>query len=290
MDIKNITLKKVLKRIKIGLDSNIYFYKIKDHVFFYNVQNKLNISRKTYNKLKVSDIDYLGLNSCKFDNHTIKFTSAYWFLHSINEIFVEEVYKFLSEKREPFIVDCGANIGLSILYFKKLNKNSKILAFEADPRVFKQLEANIAEYKYDDVQLINAAVWDSETKISFFSEGTVGGRMSVNDDDDRSVVEIPTIRLRDYFLTEIDFLKIDIEGAEYQVLKDCADVLVNVKNLFIEYHVKPDEEQHLHEILTWINNNNFKYYIKEASKNMNHPFLKIFDNYYQMQLNIFCYR
>lgn len=96
--------------------------------------------------------------------------------------------------------------------------------------------------------------------------------------------------MRDYLSTEIDFLKIDIEGAEYEVLKDCADLLFNVKNLFIEYHVLPNEAQHLHDILNWVNAAGFKYYIKEAWNNMTYPYMKSYNDYYQMQLNIFCYR
>ena len=57
------------------------------------------------------------------------------------------------------------------------------------------------------------------------------------------------VRLNDLLNEEIDFLKIDIEGAELPVLKDCSDNLKNVKNLFVEYHGKYDEMFKLNEIL-----------------------------------------
>ena len=75
---------------------------------------------------------------------------------------------------------------------------------------------------------------------------------------------VKCVRLKDLLNEEIDFLKIDIEGAEFAVLKDCSDNLKNIKNLFVEYHGKYDEMFKLNEILEILLQNNFKYYIKEG--------------------------
>jgi hypothetical protein len=63
--------------------------------------------------------------------------------------------------------------------------------------------------------------------------------------------------LRDLLDSPVDFLKIDIEGAEYAVLKDCRDRLQNVRNLFVEYHAAPDEPQRLNEMLSWFSEAGF---------------------------------
>jgi hypothetical protein len=47
---------------------------------------------------------------------------------------------------------------------------------------------------------------------------------------------VESVRLRDYLDKPIEMLKIDIEGPEYIILKDCEDVLFNVSYIFIEYH------------------------------------------------------
>jgi hypothetical protein len=101
---------------------------------------------------------------------------------------------------------------------------------------------------------------------------------------------VRAIRLRDLMDERIDFLKIDIEGAEYDVLGDCADKLENVENLFVEYHVRSSEEQHLDEILSWIRRAGFRYYINAAADNQAHPFVSKGGEVYEMQLNISCYR
>ncbi len=88
----------------------------------------------------------------------------------------------------------------------------------------------------------------------------------------------------------IDFLKIDIEGAEHKVIMDCAEELHRVDKMFIEYHSSPNSPQLLDEILKVVSNSGFRYYIKEASNNYSHPFIREKDVLYDLQLNIFCFR
>ena len=136
--------------------------------------------------------------------------------------------------------------------------------------------------------MIHAAVWKEDTTVSFSSEGSVGGKMDTSPAE--KTITVPAIRLRNLLTGKVDFLKIDIEGAEYEVLKDCKDLLHNVESLFIEFHGMRNEDQKLHEILEWVNAAGFRYYIKEAWNNMTHPLLKTYNDYYHLQLNIFCFR
>jgi FkbM family methyltransferase len=220
----------------------------------------------------------------------IHFNAPFWFLHSVDELFVEEVYRFNAQTETPYIIDCGANIGLSVLYFKELYPKAEVLAFEADPFIHSILQKNIGAHQHQNVELVNAAVWNEKTTLRFQSEGSVGGKINLEGKGTGNEVEVPTIRLKDYLNRPVDFLKIDIEGVEYQVLKDCKDSLQQVKNLFIEYHIMPGERQHLHEVLAWVHEAGFTYYIREAWHNMTYPFTGGINEFFQMQLNIFCYR
>ena len=62
------------------------------------------------------------------------------FIWQFKEIFVDEIYKFDSKDEEPVIYDCGANIGMSCLYFKILYPKARITAFEGDPIITDVLE------------------------------------------------------------------------------------------------------------------------------------------------------
>ena len=207
------------------------------------------------------------------------------FASMYEEIFTNKIYEIKTEIEKPLIIDCGSNIGLSILFFKQNLPNAKVIGFEPDPRIFNILKGNIESAKLSDIQLINKALSDKEGKIDFYSEGADGGRIA--QENDNKIISVDTIRLRPYLDKEIDLLKIDIEGAETAVLKDCADLLKNVKNIFIEYHSIKDKDQTLDEILKILRDNNFRYYIDRTGIKSTQPFLKINTNLnYDLQLNI----
>lgn len=222
-----------------------------------------------------------------FFSKKLKIIDSASFLFQYGEIFTSEIYKFKARNQRPYIVDCGANIGLSIIYFKKLYPQASIIAFEPDPRVFNILSYNIHSFRFNDVTLINKALWDKTTTLPFFSEGSDGGRVAVRGDN-KQLIRVKTEKLNKYLKKPVDFLKIDIEGAEAKVLEQCQDLLLNVKNLFVEYHSFLSEPQNLGRILRILRKSSFRYYISNIGVKTPHPFLKKndwmgMDN----QLNIF---
>jgi hypothetical protein len=87
-------------------------------------------------------------------------------------------------------------------------------------------------------------------------------------------------------------LKIDIEGAEYDVLKDCSSSLDKVKNIFIEYHSYVNCVQKLSEILEILEKNNFRYFIKPVN-DREKPLINRknkFNPNMDLQLNIYGYK
>ncbi len=213
------------------------------------------------------------------------------FVWQFHEIFVEQYYKFNTTNSKPIILDCGANIGLSALYFKMLFPNSDIYAFEPDNNIFECLKNNINSFGLKDVTLIKKAVWIHNEGVKFFSEGADGS--SIFSDKADKLVE--SVSLKEFIVgidREIDFLKMDIEGAEVEVIKDCDTCLNKIKNLFIEYHAFVNSEQQLDVILKILTKNGFRYFIKpEADRRM--PYInrinKNFSNV-DLQLNIFAYK
>lgn len=224
----------------------------------------------------------------------IEITDPFWYRHSLKEIFLEDTYKFKSTSDTPVILDCGANIGLSAIYFKRLYPKCKLIVFEADTNIFAMMKRNLKVFEYNDVELHNKAVWKEETVLQFASNGALGGALDITPSRsyDREVLNaIPAIRLKDYLTTEIDLLKMDIEGAEYEVLNDCRDSLQNVKQLFVEYHSAPGKKQELTGLLQILDNSGFRIYIKEAWNNLPLPFMHTdYKPFWDLQLNIFGYR
>jgi precorrin-6B methylase 2 len=88
----------------------------------------------------------------------LKLVDSESFLTTYIELFENQIYKFNSSQKDLLILDCGANIGLSVIYFKRLYPNSKIIAFEADPNIFNVLQENVKSFNFKNVELINKAV------------------------------------------------------------------------------------------------------------------------------------
>lgn len=223
----------------------------------------------------------------QFQGSTFKVPDCMSFLFQHEEIFVGQSYRFNAINAQPVILDCGANIGTSCLFFKKLYPNAKITAFEADPKIANILTHNMFTNHIKDIDIVNKAVWVHNKGISFASEGSDAA--SIFGEGEKQ--HIPSIRLKDVLeqFPSIDMLKIDIEGAETEVIKDCKDELGKVQNLFIEYHSFPGQTQELGTLLNILTENGFRYFIRDVqdrpSPLINHLYKN--NTLMDLQLNIF---
>jgi FkbM family methyltransferase len=237
-------------------------------------------------------IYYKHLNPGRIRTHRlfgrkISYFSPTELLHGLKEIFVDEIYK-QELPSNPFIIDCGANIGLSVIYMKNLYPDAKIVAFEPDPRNFELLKKNVDNFDLGEVEIRREAVWIENTILQFSSEGSMSSRIGNN--DARNTIPVKAIRLKDYINKKVDFLKLDIEGAEYQVMKDISEQLYLVHHLFLEYHGTFEQNAELSQLFDMLVEKGFTYYIKEATSIYDKP-LYPFKNAgisYDVQLNIFC--
>ena len=221
----------------------------------------------------------------------IKIADSTSFLGSLEEIFRGEIYKFKTESDSVTIIDCGANIGLATLYFKRLFPNARIIAYEPDPNIFAIMRNNIDAFGFDGIILKNEAISNKEGEVNFHLEGGHSG-MIVQNTSETNVVPVRCARLKNILskFEEVTFLKIDIEGHENEVIFDIEPELKKVQYLFLEYHSFMDSNQQLGEILNTITRAGMRYYLKEAY-NKPLPFInrEIFLNM-DFLVNIFCYR
>lgn len=208
------------------------------------------------------------------------------FLYGLKEIFIKEPYK-QTLGAHPYIIDCGAHIGLSVIYMKELCPGAEIEAFEPDELNFDLLSKNVASFGFQNVRLHKEAVWKEDTILRFANDNTMGSRIT----DQGGNSEVKAVRLKSFMDKPVDFLKMDIEGAEYEVIMDIADRLPQVRNLFIEYHGRFDQRDELLSIFTTLNRQGFDYYIKEAAALYQTPFKREHrpDSPYDVQLNLFCW-
>lgn len=206
----------------------------------------------------------------RYHRYRIKFSNAIFdvpdcrsFIPQYKDIFVDEDYKFEAGSDKPLIYDCGANIGVSVLYFSKLYGRATIKAFEANPHIASILETNIARNNIRNVKVTNKAVWIDDAGVEISMDMADSSSMYSKGKKEKT----NSIRLRDLIAREdkIDLLKMDIEGAETEVIRDCIPVLNKVSKIFIEYHTFVNQPQQLSEILSILEKNGFRYFIENVN-------------------------
>jgi FkbM family methyltransferase len=177
------------------------------------------------------------------------------------DIFVERTFEFSPRMISPRILDCGANIGLAALWLKQRFPAARITAFEPDRGVCETLRQNLTRNGAADVEVIEAAVWKSDATVRFRREGADAGAVhDVAADTPGDLVSVRAVRLRDWVARErIDLLKLDVEGAELDVLLDVADVLSNVQAVHVEIHDFDPARRLLPECLLLLERAGFTY-------------------------------
>jgi len=155
----------------------------------------------------------------------------------IDQLLIRRVNDFIPDNDRPLILDCGANIGFSVLNYKRQFPKARVIAFEPDPQFAPILRRNLERNHAGDVQVVEAAVWIENSEMPWFSEGIDGSRLLDNQEIDDGSLKVKTADLMGYLTEPVDLLKLDIEGAEYKVLDHIKNNLGNVKNIIVECHV-----------------------------------------------------
>jgi FkbM family methyltransferase len=201
--------------------------------------------------------------SILIENKPFEFHDALSFYVTYQEIFVEGMYEFNTQNPQPYILDCGANMGLSVLYFSRLYPKAEIVAFEPEQPIYEMLKRNINTFINGNISVKQLALWNKKTELNFYTDKGMGGSIE-NTYSNQQPVKIQTELLSTYINKPVDFLKLDIEGAETEVLLECKDKLHLVKNIFVEYHSFINKPQQLDVILNLLSNAGFRYHIKES--------------------------
>jgi FkbM family methyltransferase len=173
--------------------------------------------------------------------YRIRFLSFKTLTYLFNEIFLGNQYCFATNEKRPYIIDCGSNIGMSVLYFKFRFPDAEIVAFEPDPDAFNCLAENVEVNNLRGVSVQNKALAQREGPVEFFYDeknpGSLGGSI-VKERMPQQRRWVEAVCLSKYVGRKVDFLKLDVEGAEQDVLENLLEdgKLRLIEQMVIEYH------------------------------------------------------
>ncbi len=209
--------------LKERLKLAYYNFKIKDHAFSRDKDIYCSTDKKTW---KI------------FTN-----TPLYFIVKDVNRY--ERFYKV---NQGDIIIDAGANEGiLSLIYSKKVKAAGRVFAFEPDTMNINTFNVNLGlNENTSNIYLVNKGLWNKTEIIEFYEAGTVGS--SVFHQDKKSIKKnISAISIDDFVASEklkkLNFVKMDIEGAEIKALEGARNSIISLKpHLTIaSYHLVENE-------------------------------------------------
>jgi FkbM family methyltransferase len=183
-------------------------------------------------------------HTAQWDGFTFHYRNEDEFELLSREIFEEDEYWFASGKSDPTILDCGSHIGLSVAWFKRRFPKARIIAFEPDPENFRLLQTNVAINGFEGVELLNLAVSSRRGTARLFGDfGAAAPMASAHSlrqewgtQRSEQWILVNTVPLADYITGPIDYLKLDIEGMETEVMKSIEQHLHLIRAVGLEFH------------------------------------------------------
>jgi FkbM family methyltransferase len=141
------------------------------------------------------------------------------------------------------VLDIGANIGFYTLMFAKLvGSEGQVFAFEPEPENFRLLKKNVEINGYQNVILVPKAISNKNGTIQLYlCESNQGMHRIYDSVCCQSAIDIESIRADDYFSSphKMDFIKMDIEGAEYAAIQGMQNLLTQNPQIKIMTEFSP---------------------------------------------------
>ena len=241
--------------IKRNIGFNSFLYK---SLKFFGIGNSM--------LLKVSVPKYNYKFYCRINNEDYTFMTGH----------EDEIEEHFTPKGGDTVVDVGAHAGhYTLISSKRIGANGKVIAIEADPSNFEILNRNIKLNGLTNVIPINYAVYSKQTKLKLYlpveeSGFSIYNTIMINRAKiDEKFIEVNANTL-DYLLQQngigdANWIKIDVEGAEFEVLKGAHNILSNSKDiaLLIEVHGKDNYKP----VVEFLNSYNFNVEFERSNEN-----------------------
>lgn len=193
---------------------------------------------------------------------------------TIWEIFVKETYnpRGFKIKDDDIVVDIGANIGIFSIYAAKRAKRGKVYSFEPFLPHYTRLKNNIGLNKLNNITAYNLAVSNKKGKSRFFISNISSGMHSLYrlEKTKQRSVHVKKISFNEFILRskiqKIDFLKLDCEGSEYDILYSLSKSnLGKIKKVSLEFEELNNEKNNSSYLKKFLNKAGFHVYIDKIN-------------------------
>ncbi|MBI2607942.1 MAG: FkbM family methyltransferase [Candidatus Doudnabacteria bacterium] len=163
-------------------------------------------------------------------------------LSMLLDIWGRQVYdRVFAIGKHDVVVDVGANKGYFTVYASIQASKGRVFAFEPVPFLLEALAENIKLNQLSNVEIISKALWETAGRYRMYLTENIGGHSLYQKPWSKGELEIETMTLEqfmlDHGLEKINFLKLDCEGAEYNILLNIKpEILKRIEKIALEYH------------------------------------------------------
>lgn len=172
------------------------------------------------------------------------------------------------------IIDIGAHAGIFSVFAAYHAKNGRVFSFEPVPENYNMMLENIRLNGYDNITPINMAVSDEAgDSVIFLSGHNTGGHSLINrTPDNTKKVEIKCDTLESVVnenkIDTIDFLKLDCEGAEFKILFNSSDAVIDkIQTISMEYH-NLDDDNNVNTLQSFLESKGFDVSVSTGKSRM----------------------
>ncbi|MEM2914597.1 MAG: FkbM family methyltransferase [Candidatus Bathyarchaeia archaeon] len=188
--------------------------------------------------------------------------------------FEERFEAVLKVERGETVLDVGACIGdTTIPFAMKVGENGCVIAVEPEPTNITYLKANVRPFK--NVHIIEKAAWNRREKVKLYLHDSPTGHSIVDKFNKYIEVEADTLdNITKRLTRKIDFLKIDVQGVELQVLEGAEKLLESVNKVVVETHRLADKST-APEVIEFLVQRNFKIKVFKEKYQPDNTFLEV---------------
>ena len=226
---------KFYDRLRRNANVSLSFYFF---IFIYKISKFFRLGNHSFVKLKVPKYDYKVFCSATVDDYNNM---------TVRE---EEILEHFNPNMGDTVIDVGSHQGrYTLISANKVGKSGKVISIEANPLVLKKLEKNIKLNELTNTKCLNYAVYSEKTRIKLFFpnkelQNTIYNTIVSERFNWEKFIEVDADTLDNILsyagikVDNVNWIKIDVEGAELEVLKGAHNILSKSKDiaLLIEVH------------------------------------------------------
>jgi len=208
--------------------------KFKKNYFYYILFRLCRKFLNNYIEIKIYNFKILASNKKNKASHAILKKCNFDDQHELKTI------KKFSNKKKLFLLDCGCNYGFYSFYTASLSTNNFVISFEASPKTAADFNKNLQLNNFENIILKNLAISDIPNNKVSLNESLNDWESSLThnnfEENELTTINTTTIDtvLKEYSIdNQFLFIKLDIEGHEFQAIKGGENTISKYKPIII---------------------------------------------------------